>query len=158
MVQGFGYVVSRFEVFKVRGFATCFGYRVSQFGISGTCFSRFGVSGMGLGFYFSDSGFLQVRGFGDGVHGYGVSRLGVSGTRFRFREVRRFEVWGFGYVVLRFEVFKVRGFAYGVSGTWCRWSAFRVGGIEVRGFRYEVSRTRFWRFRVSVMGFSRFGY
>ena len=68
--------------------------------------------------------------------------------------VRGSEVWGFGYVVSQFKVFKVRGFAYGVSGTGFSWfrvsvtgfsrfgvsvtgfpdSGFRVGGFEVQGF------------------------
>ena len=108
------------------------------------------------------SGFSGFR-----VCGAGFSRSRVSGTGFGFSglEIRGFTVRGFGcgfcgsvfsrFGVLRFRVFEVLGFWYGVSsfGNW----GVAVRGFAVRGLGYEVSQ-----FGVSVPGFrgpgvSRFG-
>ena len=111
------------------------GFRVEGFEDRGF---GLGVSATG----FRDSGFwsTEFRGFGYEVSGtrsrYMVLRFGVSGTWFRcsrFREVCSFGGLGFGYGVSRFEVFKVRGFAYVYSGWGFEVSGFRGSGLQVRG-------------------------
>ena len=64
----------------------------------------------------------------------GVSRFGVSGTRF--------------------GVWDVRGFRYAVPSMWFRDLVFRVGGSGVQGFGgSRICGTGFSRFGVSGTGF-----
>ena len=110
---------------------------------------------------------MQVRGYGlGGFEGQGFGDRGVE--RLVVFVVRGSEVWGFGYVVSQFKVFKVRGFAYvvrvrGFRGSGFRLRGFRGSGFRLRGFsilgfglgvlRFRVSGRRFSRFGVSGMGF-----
>ena len=95
MVRGFGYVVSRFEVFKVRGFAYVF--RVQGVAVRDFWYVFFAIRGFGygVGVFFSDSGFLQVRGYGLG----GCEVMGFVALGFGWFVV--FEVLGFVYVLSR---------------------------------------------------------
>ena len=84
------------------------------------------------------------------VMGFGVSRYGVSVSRFRgswFSRFGVFEVRGYG-PGLGFEVSRSR-----VSGSGFRVRGFAVRGFEFRGFGYGVSRTGF---RCSGFGILRF--
>ena len=121
MVRGFGYGVTgclgmgfRVGVLKVP-------IRFFLLFVRGSRFRVGGFAVRGFGFWFRDSGFLQVRGFGLGgfeflgFKRFGFSRYGVSGWEFRrswFSWFSRFgvsrsRVWRY---VFQVSCFAVRGF------------------------------------------------
>ena len=151
----------RVGVFEVR----VWGMGFSRFGVSGSLFRvcevpgfRYGVMLLGVRVRcFGVRGFA-VRGFGVRVTGGSkFSRFGVlcKGFPVGFFDVRGF--WGLGFAYGVFEVgFRVRGFTYGVTGSWFGFFAgswLRGSGFRVRGsdtlFRDSGFRDRVYGFLVS---------